>query len=80
MARVPKAGAGAGRRAYHSAYAKGTRSVVNKATGGLSVSTPQGKPLTAPRGGNRKTDYNKAAGDFNVSYGTTGFTEEDYNV
>lgn len=75
MKRVPSSSAGAARRSYHSAYAKGATQATSKLLGGNKLSTPQTPAPRQPAPTKAKQER-PAASEFNISFGRTGYYEE----
>lgn len=77
---VPNKSGGASRRAYQGAFSKGMTEKGMGSLGKLQLKTPSLKGQTKPRAAKSTRDYAKADGNdpMNVSFGDTGFTEEDY--
>lgn len=76
---VPNKSGGVSRRSYQTAYKKGMGGKgVSGTMGTLSLKTPA--PKTQKERVERSTrDYSKVNDPMNVSFGDTGYTEEDYS-
>ncbi len=82
MARVPASSRGASRAAYQAGYSRSANAITSRALGSNKVSTP--KLRMANTGGGAPASVKSATREypkgFNVSFGRTGFTDEDWNV
>ena len=79
MKLVPSKPGGASRRAYHNAYTRSSTNKVSDLLGKSKLSTPAFKQPRGAKGGKPLVNKNdkKQTGP-EVSFGATGYTEEDY--
>ncbi len=79
MKLVPRKSLGSSRKAYQKGYGQSASAKQKSLLGKSKLSSDVIKPAKTPGGGaSVRRDYKTDASDFNVSFGNTGYTEEDY--